>query len=101
MPVAARRGSLGSELEHIKEEEAASDEENNNNDSLALCDGERLVASSIRLPPIFENQGYKLSKRDFSKRLPPSSEQQINVTDAVKYRYIRARTDGRGRKMSM
>lgn len=94
----ARRGSLGTELAHIQEEDGNSDDENNNSGS----QNEKLLPSSIRLPPIFENQGHKLTKRDFSSKPVPQDSTQLDVNDAMKYRYLRPPiSEGKGRKMSM
>ena len=92
---------MGSELEHIDEGEEVSDtetkEDNLENDKLSIS--ERLLARPLRLPPIFENQGYKPQRRDFTQR--PDGENTINVSEAIQHRYIRTRPNNRRRKLSM
>ena len=92
---------MGSELEHIEEGEEVSDtetrEDNLEHDKLSIS--ERLLARPLRLPPIFENQGYKPQRRDFTQR--PDGENTINVSEAIQHRYIRTRPNNRRRKLSM
>lgn len=99
----ARRPSLGStELEHIEEgEETSADNEPENVDSVndRLSSSERLLARPVRLPPIFENQGFKPQRRDFAYK--PSSDNPVAVFDAAQHRYVRTRPDNRRRKLSM
>lgn len=82
----------GSELELIEEEEPLQiDEPENQEEQIVLP----ISTPAMRLPPIFENQGFKLSKRDFSK---PKKETELKINEAGDYRYIRS---NRNRKLSM
>ncbi|XP_067929543.1 uncharacterized protein [Watersipora subatra] len=94
-----RRASLGTELEHIEEEEGGNDGEGDEALLNRLSLSERLLAQPLRLPPIFENQGYKPQRRDFTQKATDGSH--IDVTDAVQLRYVRNGPDNRRRKMSM
>ena len=97
-----RRPSLGTELEHIEEgEESLSDHETeeDNSEEDRLSSSERLLTLPVRLPPIFENQGYKPQKRDFTQR--PNGDNTIAVSEAIQHRYVRNRPTTRRRKLSM